>query len=112
MANEFERSLKNTAARIAQYVDDVAAINVDTRYLLVGAEDQADFAQAKPGLRTVIRLDGDCETILPVNAGAGGQLEVNTEMYEIHQRNVQTAIEYRAKILAALLEAMKAYSTR
>jgi len=58
----------------------------------------------------VIRLDGDCETILPVQTGQSGQLEVNADMFEIHQQNVETAIEYRARMMSALLDVLKSYT--
>jgi len=110
MANELEKTIKNIATKIAQYVDDAATINVETSYIQVGSDGKADFTQAKPGLRTTIRLDGDSEAILPVSLDKGGNLSVNTEMHEIHQRNVETAIEYRARILAALSELLRSYT--
>jgi hypothetical protein len=110
MANELEKTLRSTAAKIAQYVEDAATINVDTSYILVGPDGQGSFDQAKPGIRSVIRLDGDCETILPVQTGQSGQLEVNADMFEIHQQNVETAIEYRARMMSALLDVLKSYT--
>jgi hypothetical protein len=110
MANELEKTLRSTAAKIAQYVEDAATINVDTNYILVGPDGQGSFDQAKPGIRSVIRLDGDCETILPVQTGQSGQLEVNADMFEIHQQNVETAIEYRARMMSALLDVLKSYT--
>jgi len=109
MANEFEKTLKNTAAKIAQYVEDIATAEVVTKLNQVSGDGTADFAQARPGVRTIIRLDGDSETIVPVNAGPDGQLEVNSEIFEIHQSNVQAAIEYRARMMSALLEMLKSY---
>ena len=111
MANKLEKTVQDMVTQIAQYVNDVATVNVDTSYIQVGTNGQTDFAQARPGLRTIIRLDGDSETILPVSPGEGGQLEINTELYEIHQRNVQTAIEYRARILSALLDGVRSYTS-
>jgi hypothetical protein len=109
MPSDLEKALKSTALKVQTYVENVATLKVDTRYVLVGDNASSDFEQAKPAIRTVIRLDGDCETILPVMPGESGQLEINANMYEIHQRNVQTAIEYRANMLSALLETLRSY---
>jgi hypothetical protein len=35
--------------------------------------------------------------------GPGGMLEVDSGLFEIHQANVATATEYRARVLAALI---------
>jgi len=34
---------------------------------------------------------------------ASGALQVDAALFEIHQQNVNTAMEYRARILAALI---------
>jgi hypothetical protein len=31
-------------------------------------------------------------------------------MFEIHQQNVETAIEYRARMMSALLDVLKSYT--
>ena len=103
MASELEKTIKNTINKVAQYVENAATMTVETHYVLVGKEGDTSFEAAKPALRTIIRLDGDNETILPVNENEAGQLELNQEIYDAHQSNVTTAIEYRAKILDSLL---------
>ena len=108
MPNEVENAIKSAATQIAKYVEDVAEMKVETKYVEVGANNEADFAQAKPGAQTVVKLDGDSETIVPLRRNQTGQLEVDTDLYELHQRNVQTAIDYRHKMLQALLDVLKA----
>jgi hypothetical protein len=103
MANEMENALKAVAAKIGAYVDDVATLSVETKYLQVGAASTPQTVA-----KTVIKLDGDSETTVPLQASSAGQLEVDTALFDIHQRNVNTAIEYRARMLAALLEALRA----
>jgi precorrin-4 methylase len=108
MANELETSLKNAAARVAQYIEDVASMTVETRYIQVETEaGVADFSQARPAARTEIKLDSDSETIIPMRQSKEGKLEIDNEILEIHQHNVATAIEYRARMLDALLGLLK-----
>ena len=103
MANEFENALKNAASSVAKYVEDAATMMVETRYVEIGGDGTPDLDTAKPVARTVVRLDGDSETVIPVREGAAGALQVDTTLFELHQENVTTAIEYRARILNALL---------
>jgi len=111
MANELQASLKSAAEKVAQYINDAATMTVETRYVEIGADGSANFDQAKPAARSVIKLDGDSETIVPVRASAKkGAPEVDAALYELHQRNVNAAIEYRASILKALLDTFKARS--
>ena len=108
MANELQNSLKSAAEKVAQYVNDAATLTVETRTIEIGADSGLHFDQAKAVARSVIRMDGDSETVVPMRPSTKpGQLEVDTALYELHQHNVNTAIEYRARILGALLNALK-----
>lgn len=106
MPNEFENALKNTAASVAKYVQDAATLQVETRYVEVSSNAAPDFEQARPAARTVIRLDGDSEAVLPMRKNEAGTMEVDAALFELHQQNVSTAIEYRARILNALLSTL------
>jgi hypothetical protein len=105
MASEFENALKNVAGQITTYVKDVATLTVETKYAVVGAGGADEVHSIA---RTVIKLDGDSETTVPMRPAGAGQLEVDTALLEVHQRNVDTAIEYRARIMASLLDALRA----
>jgi hypothetical protein len=104
MANDVENALKAVAIKIAGYVDNVATLSVETKYVQVST---AAGGAPQTAAKTVIKLDGDSETIVPLQAAAAGQLSVDTELFDIHQRNVSAAVDYRAKMLAALLEALR-----
>lgn len=103
MAKEIETALKNAATAVAQYVKDAATMQVETRYVILETNGAANFEQAAPIARTVIKLDGDSETVVPMRRNEAGALEVDTGLFELHQQNVNTAIEYRARILNSLL---------
>lgn len=104
MASELESALKSIAQKVAKYVEDAAELSVETKSVEVGGS--ANFAEARPVARTVIKLDGDCETIVPLRPAAEG-LTVDGTLFETHERNVAVAIEYRAKLLNAMLAALK-----
>lgn len=106
MANELQASLRTAAAKIAQYVEDVATMTVETRYVTVAVDGDVSFAESKPVARTTIKLDGDCDAIVPLSQAAGAPT-VDAALFELHQRNVATAIEYRARILNALVGALQ-----
>lgn len=103
MANEFESALKNAASSVARYVEDAATMKVESKYVEVGGAGSVDFESASPVARTIIRLDGDSETIIPMRQNNAGVPEVDNILFDLHQENVNTAIEYRARILNALL---------
>ena len=100
---ELKEALKNAADKIAQYVEDAATMTVETRYVAVGAGSD----ESKLLARTIVKLDGDSETILPMKPGPDGTLVVDTVVNEMHQENVQTAIDYRTEMLERLLGLLK-----
>jgi hypothetical protein len=110
MAGELESTLRSVATKIAEYVEDAATMTVITQFVSVGAAGEIDFTTAKPVAKTVVRLDGDTEIILPMReaeAGSGRQ-EIDATLMDLHERNVAAATEYRARILNALIQALPA----
>ncbi|MGE5249610.1 MAG: hypothetical protein ACM3QS_05295 [Bacteroidota bacterium] len=103
MANEMRDALKSAADRIAKYVEDIAEMSVETQYVQVGAAATAD---TKLGARTVVKLDGDSQTVVPVQQG-DTKLEVDMSLFEVHQQNVQAAIDYRTKMMNSLLTVLR-----
>ena len=106
MASELETALKNAAASVAQYVKDIATMTVVTQYVEVGPDGAVDFSQARPVARTIIKLDGDSESILPMRRNEAGQPEVDSALFDLHQQNVTTTIDYRTRMLNALLSTL------
>ncbi|MGB8644864.1 MAG: hypothetical protein WCF84_06480, partial [Anaerolineae bacterium] len=83
MANEFENSIKDAAAKITQYVSNVSELKVTTRWVTLSADGAADFSQAKPAAFTRISLDGDCETVVPVRQTPNGT-QVEDAIFSLH----------------------------
>lgn len=100
---EIKEALKNVADNIAKYVNDAATMSVETSYVEMGTKVESATLAA----RTVIKLDGDSSSILPMKKGADGALTVDTTIYDMHQQNVQAASSYRAAILESLLSILR-----
>jgi hypothetical protein len=100
---ELKEALKNVADKVAAYVEDAATLTVETRYAEMGAA----AGQAKLAARTVIKLDGDSETVLPMKKGPDGELVVDSLVHEMHLEHVQAAIDYRAEMLGQLLGVLR-----
>jgi hypothetical protein len=112
MANDQDNPIRTAAAKIAKYVSDLAEMRVETLYVEVGADGAADFDQARPIAQTIIKLDADNKSIIPLRRTAEGGFEVDTVLLELHQRNVDTAIEYRARLLNTLLSSLQTLTSR
>lgn len=103
MASDIENSIRTAAEKVAKYVSDVATMTVETKYVEVGVDGNANFEEAKPVARTIIRLDGDSDGVIPMQHAESGRLEVDIDLMNMHQINVTTAIDYRSRLLNALL---------
>lgn len=103
-SSELKEALKSVADKIAKYVEDAAEMTVETAYAEMGA---ASFDGAKLAARTIVKLDGDSQTVLPMRKGEAGALEVDAVVFDLHQQNVQAAIDYRAKMMDSLLSVLR-----
>jgi hypothetical protein len=116
VAGEFENVIRGAAVKIAQYVEDAASLRVETYYaeiaagdtlaVQIGSEAEPDLTGFKLAAVTITKLDGDCRAVIPVRAEAGGQLEPDSALLDLHERNVNAAVEYRARVLNALVGAL------
>lgn len=106
--NELRDALKSTADTIAKYVKDAATLTVTTLTQEVGNP----AAAPSPAATTTICMDGDNTSIVPTQKSDAGRLEVDAALYELHAANVKSAIEYRARMLQAMLELLRTRSER
>ena len=109
MANGLDNALRAAVEKIAQYVRDVAEMKVETLHVQVKGDGPVDFDQARPVAQTLISLDGDSRVVVPLREAEDGRFEVDAALFDLHQRNVTMAIEYRARILNALLSALQLF---
>jgi hypothetical protein len=106
MASEIEVSIKRAAEHVATYVKDVARLKVTTNYTEIGTD--GSIGQPRLAAETEINLDGDSQTTVPMRRSADSQeLEVDTVLFDIHEENVEAAIEYRTRMIDALLSILK-----
>lgn len=95
---EMKEALRSAASTVSRYVGGLAVLNVETQTV------EADTGQTPMlAARSVIALDGDNRTVVPGRLGESGKWEVDGALYEIHMQNVQSAIDYRAKMIEAML---------
>ncbi|NTV63298.1 MAG: hypothetical protein HGA65_07145 [Oscillochloris sp.] len=103
MPAELENSIRAAAEKVARYIEDAAVMEVKTFYVLVTAEALPDMDAERPGAYTVVKLDGDSKTVVPMREARDGGLELDGPLFAIHERNVNTATEYRARVLNSLV---------
>jgi hypothetical protein len=106
MAGELENTLRNVAEKVAGYVANAATLTVETRYTTLAPGGGAGGDQTHLLARTVLRLDGDSEIVVPMREEDGGRPEIDAGVLDLHRANVATDVEYRARILDALLRAL------
>ena len=107
MANDIDTSVRTAVEKIATYVDNIATMSVETKYVRVDDPKDVDFTQSKPVARTIVKLDGDSESVIPVRVSEKGDIEVDTDLFKLHQQNVSIAMDYRARLLDALIGMLK-----
>lgn len=109
MANELQTLVQNTLQRMAKALEDAIELRVETRCMVVDGRDEGSPAEDRGQLlaRTVLGLDGDMDVLVPVTRDSAGKVTQNEEMFSLHQRNVQQALDYRAELLKMLLDAAR-----
>src|SRR5262245_48622906 len=109
MATEFERSLKNLISSITKLVEDASEMEVITEYVELKLDEGApkDFTGAKLAARTLIKFDADSRIVVPVRKSENNQLEIDDALFDVHERNVKAAIEYRTGVLQAVISALQ-----
>lgn len=103
MANDMENSVRTAVQKLAQALENATEMKVETRYIIVKADAGAGPEPASQlAASTVVELDGDSVTTVPMRQNQTG-LEIDSALLDLHQKNVTTAIEYRTRVLNALL---------
>jgi hypothetical protein len=103
MAINLDDSIRAAADQVRKYVEDAAVMEVRTFYVLTGAEEISKLDGERPGAYTQVKLDGDSKVVVPMRKGRDETMELDEALFTIHERNVQSATEYRARVLHALI---------
>jgi hypothetical protein len=93
---DLDNTLRTVAQKVGEYVENLATLTVETKTINAAGGTETVIA------RSVLRIDGDSEALLPVD-DAGN---VRTDLLELHRQNVVTAMSYRSQIVSALLMAL------
>lgn len=112
MPTELENSIRTAAEKVAAYIENVSVMEVKTFYVLTSAAATPDLETERPAAYTQVKLDGDSKTVVPMRESRDGGLELDGTLFEIHERNVATATEYRARVLNSLIGLLQQRSGR
>ena len=109
MATEFVKILRNVMSSIAKLVEDASEMEVITEYIEVKPDEGApqDFADTKLVARTIIKFDADSRVVVPMRRDENNRLEIDDPLFDVHERNVKAAIEYRTGVLHAVFSALQ-----
>ena len=100
--SEIKEALKSIGEKVAQYLNDAATLTVTTNTVEVAGDGKAVLAA-----KTVISLDGDNTSAVPIVKNDDGKPSIDTALYELHMQNVAAAVDYRARILDSMLDVIK-----
>lgn len=103
MPSNLDDSIREAASQVRKYVQDAAEMKVSTFYVLTGTGEVSKLEAERPGAYTEVKLDGDTRVVVPMREGRDGTLELDETLFNIHERNVQSATDYRARVLNALV---------
>ena len=104
MADDLESTVRNAASKLAQQLENTATLTVETRWVEVAEGAARDWEEANLVSWTNIRLDQDTQVIIPMRRNEAGALERDVELFDLHMQNVTAAIEYRARMLEAVMK--------
>jgi len=105
--SNLQNAIKNTTEKLAKALEDATELKIETRYIDLSGPNAASDEAGRLLARTVMQLDGDMTVIVPMNRDEAGELQTNKEVFDLHQSNVVTALDYRAKLLNDLIKAMR-----
>lgn len=109
MASDLETSINEVVNKIAGYIEDATRLSVSTFGMdLDPAQPATTFTPARAIAQTTLALDGDTQVILPVTRTESG-LVVDAALFDLHERNVKAATDYRAQLLGALVGALQSF---
>jgi hypothetical protein len=102
-SSEIKEALKLAAEQVTSYIKDASEMKVETRFLELGENEE----KVKPAASSLVKFDGDSICTVPMKRDANNNLVPDTALYELHERNVQTTIEYRVRMMEQFLALLR-----
>jgi hypothetical protein len=99
-------ALRKAARELALQISDATAVEVETHWVEVGENGVFEEKEARLAAMTRIQLDGDTKLVIPTRR-ENGLLVRDDGLIELHLNAVQNAIEYRKKILDAIINVVR-----
>ena len=109
--NDLQAALRQAAASLAHQISEATALEVKTLWVEVSDDGAYKFEDARPVASTRIELDGDTTLTIPMRR-ENGVLVRDDDLLELHLGSVSNAVEYRYKILDAILNVVRQVRTR
>ena len=103
MPSELENNIRAAAEKLAKALADASDLTVETKYVELDPQNPEKIDRPFLVAKTVIQLDGDQETIIPLRRGETGGLSLDDALLDVHLRNVTTTIEYRKSSIQSLI---------
>jgi hypothetical protein len=100
----WKQSIENAITALLAALGDASKLTVETRILPVGAEEtEQDNYKGKLVARTIMEVDGDTYVGLPVTEKG----EVQKELLDLHNQNLDRAMQYRSELLKSTQDLVK-----
>jgi hypothetical protein len=102
----WKQSIQNAITKLLAALEDASKLTVETRILPVGLPEAED-ENYKGSLvaRTVMEIDGDTFVGVPVTDIKKG--DVQKELLELHNQNLDRAVQYRGELLKSAQDLVK-----
>lgn len=112
-AINLEGAILNVANKVAAIVSDFSKLTVETRVarlenLDTGLDNDTAITAYPLIAMTEFNADGDATFVVPVQ---GAEYQVHS-LYDLHRQQVETALKYRADMIASVVQAIQALANR
>lgn len=103
MPSELENNIRAAAEKLAKALADASDVTVETKYVELDPQNPEKIDKPFLVAKTVIQLDGDQETIVPLRRSETGSLILDEALLDLHLKNVTATTEYRKSSIEALI---------
>ena len=111
MPGQWENILSDAVSKFMEGIGDLKDLTVTTKFVVMAESKEAD--KPVPQTVTIIQLDGDYTDTVPMRqvkkeeGSAETELQIDKDLYRLHQQNVEKAIEYRNNFISMVMEGIK-----